>query len=360
MESSETMLILEKKDHRAQEALRTGFLEKQRVLAREILNDQVSGSEKIIFEMIPSRNNRPKGIKPYLKAIRAFSITATFTPCLAVTLYSYYKHISFSWPLAACALIAVCLLQIAINIFNDVEDYRKLIDLPNTTGGSGVIQDAWWTPLQLRRIAWFSLLIGSSLGLIPLYFNFQNLIWISLFAFLGVLGYSAKTFGLKYNNLGDLAVFLLCGPALTVGYSIATTGQFNREVILIGVYFGLLAMALLHINNLQDMQLDSSRGISTLAIKLGFRKSKSFLYFLYFATYFILIFMVASRDLPKVSLLNIVVEGIILLPLLKSLRAASGPQSQSLFQSRVKAAQVHLVSGLGLCFFLLVGTFLWA
>jgi 1,4-dihydroxy-2-naphthoate octaprenyltransferase len=357
-ENSENMIILDEFDPAAQTALRTGWLHGKRLLAREVLVSEPEGVQ-VIFEEIPKTQTKPQGLAPWLQAIRAFSLTATVTPCVAVLLYAHVTSSALRLGSAFAALLGVCFLQIAVNVFNDIEDYRKLIDLPNTTGGSGVIQSGFWTPLELSKIAWGAFALGSALGGYALFFEFQHLWVIALLAGIGVLGYSAKSFGFKYKALGDLIVLALCGPILTLGYSIAATGGFwDKQVIFIGLYFGLLAMGLLHVNNIQDMNLDRCRGITTLALKLGFRRAKYFLYFIYFSTYVLLYLLHFQKFLFGFPIVAFIGESLILVPFLKSIRKASGPESQTLSQSRFKAAQVHLVSGLALCVNIFLGQYL--
>ena len=49
------------------------------------------------------------------------------------------------------------------------------------------------------------------------------LLGVVAIAALGAWGYSSGP-GLKYRALGDLAVVLLCGPVLTVGFALAAFG----------------------------------------------------------------------------------------------------------------------------------------
>ncbi len=313
--------------------------DQQRVIARKIISTQ------ILFEVLEQPSIRPTGIVPWAKAFRAYSLTATGTPCVAVLALALVEGQSLKPLVAVGAFLGVLCLQIATNVLNDVEDYRRLIDLPGTAGGSGVIQDGWWTPLQLRNLAFGILGFGAILGLPALFFEPRVSLPIALTAGVGTLLYSAKNFGLKYKALGDVAVILLCGPLLTAGFAIALKGGVTSGDIHLGFSFGLLAMALLHVNNLQDMLLDRSRGVTTLALLLGFFGSKLFLWSLQLSSAVALISGVCFGHLPAIILLGAVVQLGIAVPWLLRVQKASGPESALLSQSRVQAAQIHLIAG---------------
>jgi 1,4-dihydroxy-2-naphthoate octaprenyltransferase len=356
-------LVLPRQDPQTERALRTGVTGGHRVVARKLLNETSGTPESlVVFEYLDSSAVRPRGIKPWLQAIRAFSLTATFTPCLAILMLLIYEREPFKLLEAITAALGVLGLQVAINVFNDIEDYRRLIDLPGTLGGSGMIQNGWWTPLELRTLAWSGLIFGGLLGVISVIREPMTLIPIAVLGAAGVLLYSAKQFGLKYIALGDLAVFVLCGPALTAGYALAISASVDSSVgshggaaLWLGSFFGFLAMALLHVNNVQDMGLDQKRGVRTLAIQLGFRNSLRLLYALYALAALSLAGGVATHVLPAWVLAGLLPMMVVSLPWLRSLSHALGPESARLSHCRIKAAQIHLLSGLAVILGLAIG-----
>jgi 1,4-dihydroxy-2-naphthoate octaprenyltransferase len=347
-------------DSRAQQALRTGWLEnknevKKRVIARQTIDND--GQTEVVFEKIDPPV-KPGIFQLWFHTTRAFSLTATATPCIAILAFFLLQGVPINLPLAMSSLFGVLLLQVSINIFNDIGDYYRLIDLPGTLGGSGAIQKGWWTPAQLRKIAWASLFLGSALGLPAVTHYPSELILIAIAAGLGVLRYSARVFGLKYWALGDLAVWILCGPALTTGFSVATSGSVNLSTLWIGSFFGWLAVGILHANNLHDINIDKKRSVRTLAIALGFKNSMRFLFAIYI--------LAAASLIPAGVLtanlwpyaLSASVTLLISVPWLLKIRNALGPDSAVLVNCRFKAAQIHLLSGLILIAFILLNHFL--
>jgi 1,4-dihydroxy-2-naphthoate octaprenyltransferase len=349
MNFTQRTFTLRASSFQAEQALRTGWIDRSRVVARSLIaNSENDSDPEILFEHLDHRPPRPRGLILGLRTVRALSLTATLTPCVSVQLLFISRSLPFDLWRGASALAGVLCLQVAVNLFNDVGDYRRLIDLPGTLGGSGAIQNGWWSPRALNRIAWISFLIAAALGGPLILGSDHALLPVAALGALGTILYSARRFGLKYIAMGDVTVFALCGPLLTYGYAIAIGNRSPKGVLWLGTLFGLLAMGILHVNNLQDIQIDRQRGIETLAIRLGFRNSLRLLAALYAASTFTLAAAVSTKALPPEVLLAIVPIAASALPWLRKIFTALGPESALLAECRVKAAQIHLASGLAL------------
>jgi 1,4-dihydroxy-2-naphthoate octaprenyltransferase len=355
---SEKMLILPLNDPNTKEALVSGRLSGRRVVAREVMEpvrEKKLKETAILFEFFDDEIVRPTSLRVWLQTIRAFSLTATGTPCVAVLVLGLVRGDSIYGWISLTTLLGVLFLQVAINLFNDVEDYRRLIDLPGNLGGSGAIQNGWWTPKELKKFAWLSLMAGVFLGLPAVLNEPLILVPIGLLATAGVVFYSGRKAGLKYVALGDLAVWLLCGPLLTLGFSLAISGKWSAGVLFMGTFFGFLASALLHVNNLQDMKIDKARGVKTYAIRLGFKGALKFLIFLYAGAFVSLVVAVLAQKLPVFSVAGALVSSSLAVPWLKKVYFALGPESSVLSNCRIKAAQIHLLGGVSLIFGLVSG-----
>lgn len=292
----------------ADDSLETGIaLDEGRWVAQQV-NDASVGFEQVHLDQDSSINLRTKLARGFV-AIRAISLTATFMPGLAVLLWIWTQGQAMNVPVALGALLGVMFLQIAVNLLNDVEDYLKLIDLPGSLGGSGVIQQGWFTANEMQKAALLAMGLGCLLGLPALFAEPTLILMCGVAAVVGVIGYSGKPLRLKYRALGDVAVWLLCGPVLAIGISAAATGLIIEGVVLIGLFFGFAATAILNANNLNDIRTDRARGSITLAGSLGFdlaRHWQSLYYICVFISLFALIINYQSHwliALPMVALI---------------------------------------------------------
>jgi 1,4-dihydroxy-2-naphthoate octaprenyltransferase len=70
-------------------------------------------------------------------------------------------------------------------------------------------------------------------------------------------------------GLGELFVFVFFGLVATVGTAYVQIGRITGVAVVAGVAVGLLAVALLVVNNLRDIPGDRASGKRTLAVRLG-------------------------------------------------------------------------------------------
>jgi 1,4-dihydroxy-2-naphthoate octaprenyltransferase len=72
-----------------------------------------------------------------------------------------------------------------------------------------------------------------------------------------------------YAGLGEVFVFVFFGLVATTGTAYVQLGRITGLALLASVPVGLLAVALLVVNNLRDIPGDTTAGKLTLAVKLG-------------------------------------------------------------------------------------------
>ena len=74
---------------------------------------------------------------------------------------------------------------------------------------------------------------------------------------------------LGYVGLGDIFVLIFFGPVAVCGTYYVQALELSEEVIYAGLGPGLLATALLSVNNLRDEPTDKKSGKNTLAVRFG-------------------------------------------------------------------------------------------
>lgn len=176
------------------------------------------------------------------------------------------------WGCFALALFALILAQAASNMINDYVDleaginpdeYRRVQCAPHPIL-SGLISK---TGLILA-IALVDLLV---LGIILYLTEIQG--WpVAAFALLGLsigIGYGAPPIQLKHRGLGVPAVVLLWGPLMVGGTYFATTGGLEPWILVASLPYSLLVAAVLIGKHIDQIDLDSQRGIRTLPVRVG-------------------------------------------------------------------------------------------
>jgi 1,4-dihydroxy-2-naphthoate octaprenyltransferase len=79
------------------------------------------------------------------------------------------------------------------------------------------------------------------------------------------------------SGLGETSVFVFFGLVATCGTAFVQQDRLDASILWLAVPVGLLACALLMVNNLRDIPTDSAVGKRTLAVRLGAQRSRTLL-----------------------------------------------------------------------------------
>ncbi|MFD1805238.1 1,4-dihydroxy-2-naphthoate polyprenyltransferase [Pasteurella oralis] len=181
----------------------------------------------------------------------------------------------FNWTITLLCLLTTILLQILSNFANDYGDHQKGSDTAERIGPLRGIQQGMINAEQLKIglivVAIASLCCGALL-IVVAYQNMADLLAFSLLGVLAVVAAITYTVGTKpygYMGLGDLSVLLFFGILGVGGTYYLQAQQLNFAILLPAIATGLLASAVLNINNLRDIEQDRKVGKNTLAVRLG-------------------------------------------------------------------------------------------
>jgi 1,4-dihydroxy-2-naphthoate octaprenyltransferase len=344
---NESQIELNRRTELAQQALWNGRVQISTGAVRKVVLSRVSpvNPEVLIFNEVVETG--PSLTKKVFTATRAISLTATFTPALIVWMVGTWvlgwTGDAVKWWGIALALV---FLQVAINIQNDVEDHLELVDQPGDIGGSGVIQKGWLTAREMSLLYKVFFVLGVAAALPVLLSDLQTMLPLAALSAVLALSYSGIGIRAKTKALGDVLVLILCGPLLTYGVAISAFNQFDSSLFWVGMVTGLGAVGILHANNLNDLEMDQTRGARTVANRIGFVRSQKYLMWIYVAIAAVLVGLAITGATPLWFCLAPLPAAIPISKMLKSVRAASGPLSPVISGIRFQAAQIHLLIGL--------------
>ena len=78
-----------------------------------------------------------------------------------------------------------------------------------------------------------------------------------------------------YEGLGELFVFLFFGVVAVTGTYYVQVEEVSWEALVLAVPVGLLAAAILVVNNVRDLETDRRAGKRTLAVRLGRERART-------------------------------------------------------------------------------------
>lgn len=188
----------------------------------------------------------------------------------------------FSLPIALLALLTATLLQILSNLANDYGDAVKGTDNEKRIGPMRAIQSGAVSLSDMKKAIAINVFMTVVAGLMLVFYALDSLQSIIAFIGLGVLAMLAAiayTVGNKpygYLGLGDLSVFLFFGLLGVSGTFFLHTGNIDWSLFLPSLGCGLMAVAVLNVNNMRDIENDAECGKRTVPVRLGQMRAKKY------------------------------------------------------------------------------------
>ncbi|MGR3807056.1 1,4-dihydroxy-2-naphthoate polyprenyltransferase [Pasteurella testudinis] len=186
----------------------------------------------------------------------------------------------FSWPIMALSILTALLLQVVSNFANDYGDHLKGSDTAERIGPLRGIQHGVISAKQLKTglivMICATLCFGLALILVATE-SWQDLIAFAVLGAVAILASITYTVGRKpygYLGLGDISVLIFFGWLGVGGTYYLQTHSIRFPVLMVATACGLLATAVLNINNLRDIEQDRKAGKNTLAVRLGDKPAK--------------------------------------------------------------------------------------
>lgn len=174
------------------------------------------------------------------------------------------------------ALIASILIQIGTNLANDYSDARRGTDSTDRLGPVRITAAGLATPSRVLWAAWIAFGLSIVAGL--------YLTWLAgpVILVIGALSITAgalytggpKPYG--YSGLGEIFVFLFFGLVAVNGSYFVQTETLDAGAFGLSITVGLLATAILIVNNIRDIDSDRRSGKMTLAARFGRQWTRKF------------------------------------------------------------------------------------
>jgi 1,4-dihydroxy-2-naphthoate polyprenyltransferase len=218
--------------------------------------------------METTTSTRPSLLQTWILASRPRTLPAAAAPVVVGTAIAFSDG-RFAWGPALAALLGALLLQIGANYANDVFDYQKGADTGERLGPVRVTSAGLLTPRQVKTGMWIAFGLAALCGVYLAFHAGWPVIVIGLCSILAAIAYTAGPYPLGYHGLGELAVFLFFGLAAVCGTYYVQALQLTLAAAAAAIPMGLLAVAILIVNNLRDLQTDRDSGKRTLVTRFG-------------------------------------------------------------------------------------------
>ena len=221
----------------------------------------------------PPEGPRVAQPRDWLAGTRPRTLPAAVVPVFIGTgvAFGYGK---FSPWRAVLALVVALALQIGVNYANDYSDGIRGSD-ERRVGPTRLVAAGLARPRQVLAAAFACFGVACVAGLVLAIFTSWWLILVGAAAVAAAWFYTGGSHPYGYQGLGEVAVFAFFGLAAVAGTAYVQMVGFSWLELLAAIPAGLLACALLMINNLRDIGSDAEVGKRTLAVRLGDRRSRA-------------------------------------------------------------------------------------
>ena len=173
-------------------------------------------------------------------------------------------------PLAfVAALVGSVFIQIGTNLSNDYSDARRGADTEDRLGPVRVTAGGLMPPRHVLVGTYLAFGVAVAAGLYLAAVAGAELLLVGIASILAGVLYTGGPRPYGYEGLGELFVFLFFGVVAVCGSYFVQTERLTLEAVALSVPVGLLAAAILVVNNVRDVDTDRRAGKRTLAVKLG-------------------------------------------------------------------------------------------
>jgi 1,4-dihydroxy-2-naphthoate octaprenyltransferase len=259
----------------------------------------------------------------WLQGIRPRTLVAGAAPVVVGSAGAWHMA-CFDPGVAVAALAGALAVQAGANLVNDAADFSRGADGPGRIGPPRITQAGLATSREVYLAAAVAFAIAAACGVYLVQTGGVPILAIGLAAIATAVAYTAGPCPLAYLGLGEAAAFAFFGPIAVWGTTYLHAGDVPLRIMTLSGSLGLLAAALMGINNLRDREGDAAAGKRTLAVRFGPRAGAAIV-----------------RGALLLTYLNVVVTAVIgahpwlaILPLLTAGRAmaiarATAPQAPS-------------------------------
>jgi 1,4-dihydroxy-2-naphthoate octaprenyltransferase len=204
----------------------------------------------------------------WLEAARPRTLPASAAPVLVGTAAGATNGGLVWWRFALALLVALA-VQVAVNYANDYFDGVRGIDTVQRAGPRRAVASGLVSPPKMLAAVGVAIAVAAAAGLVLAAMVSWWLLLVGLGSFIALLGYSGGPRPYASEGLGEIFVFVFFGLVATVGSAYVQHHHAPGAAWVGGIATGLLAVAILVVNNLRDVPTDAVAGKRTLAVRIG-------------------------------------------------------------------------------------------
>ncbi len=285
----------------------------------------------------------------WFKASRPEFFTASIVPVAVGAAAAYHASGQMLWGYLLLTLVALMLLHAAANLANDYYDHLSGNDAVNVeyvrpfTGGSRLIQQGQAAPHHILLASLLCLSTGALLGLYLVWTRGWPILALGVVGGLSGFFYTARPLQLGYRGLGEIFIALDFGILPVLGTYYVQVQHFSLPALLASLPVTFLIMAVLWINQFQDLVADRSVGKRHWVVRLGRRRASYVYTGMVICAYFSLLVGVLGGGLPPTAILPVIALPLAVFAIRTALRYYD--KLPLLLPANASTVALHLLAG---------------
>ena len=216
---------------------------------------------------------RPSAVRIWVMAARPRTLPAAVAPVLVGTALAWTEGTLKVFTFIA-ALLGALFIQVGTNLSNDYSDARRGADTEDRLGPVRVTAGGLVPPKQVLVATYVAFGLAVLAGSYLIATAGWELLLVGAASILAGVLYTGGPRPYGYEGLGEVFVFLFFGVVAVTGSYFAQVERIEWEALVLAVPVGLLASAILVVNNVRDLETDRRAGKRTLAVRLGRERTR--------------------------------------------------------------------------------------
>ncbi|HWT92064.1 MAG TPA: 1,4-dihydroxy-2-naphthoate polyprenyltransferase [Solirubrobacteraceae bacterium] len=229
-------------------------------------------------------------VKIWLMAARPRTLPAAVAPVLVGTALAIHDD-HFEILTLIATLLGALLIQVGTNLSNDYSDARRGADTEDRLGPVRVTAGGLVPPKQVLIAVYVTFGLAVLVGLYLVVVAGPWLLAVGAASILAGVLYTGGPRPYGYEGLGEVFVFTFFGLVAVAGSYYVQAEELPWEAFAFAVPVGLLASAVLVVNNVRDMETDRRAGKRTSAVRLGREKTRGMFALMVYGSYLVVIGM---------------------------------------------------------------------
>lgn len=219
-------------------------------------------------------------LKHWIAAARLRTLPLAFSSIILGTCLAA-SHGHYNLGVFILCLVTTLCYQILSNYANDYGDGVKGTD-DNRTGEQRAVAAGLISPKQMRNavilFGILSFVFGTWLSIVatrdlPVYVTLIFIL-LGILAIISAITYTVGNRAYGYRGFGDIFVLLFFGFVGVLGSYYLQAASLKWSLLLPASAVGFLAMGVLNLNNMRDIETDEENGKRTIPVLIGLKKAK--------------------------------------------------------------------------------------